>query len=75
MNVASPNKNYIALETETFWKLGARATITTQIFSKRGLDYLGVTTEHESYKNKRDVDVYTQYEMLEAKVPIIFLGT
>jgi hypothetical protein len=31
--------------------------------------------EHDLDKNIGDVDVYTQFEMLKVKVPIIFLGT
>jgi hypothetical protein len=34
-----------------------------------------VATERDLHKNIGDVDVYTQFEMLKVKVPIIFLGT
>jgi len=34
-----------------------------------------VITEHDLYKNIRDVDVCTEFEMRKVKVPIIFLGT
>ena len=34
-----------------------------------------MATEHDLYKNIRDIDVCTEFEMLKVKVPIIFLGT
>jgi hypothetical protein len=34
-----------------------------------------VATEHDLFKNMGDVDVYTEFEMLKVKVPIIFHGT
>jgi hypothetical protein len=34
-----------------------------------------VAIEHDLYKNIRDVDVCTEFEMLKVKVPINFLGT
>jgi hypothetical protein len=34
-----------------------------------------VATEHDLHKNMGDIDVYTEFEMLKVKVPIIFLGT
>jgi len=34
-----------------------------------------VATEHDLYKNIGAIDVCTEFEMLQVKVPIIFLGT
>ena len=34
-----------------------------------------MATEHDLYKNIRDVDVCTEFNMFEVKVLIIFLGT
>ena len=31
--------------------------------------------EHDLYKNMGDIDVCTEFDMFEVKVPIIFLGT
>ena len=42
--------------------------------SKKGLEYLGIATEYNLYKNIRNTDVCTEFEMLEVKVLIIFLG-
>jgi hypothetical protein len=34
-----------------------------------------MATEHKLYKNIGDTDMCTNFEMLEVKVPIVFLGT
>lgn len=31
--------------------------------------------KYKLYKNIGDIDIYTEFEMLEFEVPIIFLGT
>lgn len=36
---------------------------------------LGMATEHDLYKIIKDIDVCTEFEMLQVKVPISFLGT
>ena len=43
--------------------------------SRRGSERSGVATEHDLYENIGDIDVYTEFEMLKVKVPIIFSGT
>jgi hypothetical protein len=40
----------------------------------RGFRYLGVAIAHNLYRNIVNIDVYTEFELLEVKVPIIFLG-
>lgn len=34
-----------------------------------------VATEHDLYKNIRDINAYTDFKMIEVKVPIIFSCT
>jgi len=41
----------------------------------RGFKCLGVAIAHNLYRNIVNIDVYTEFELLEVKVPIIFLGT
>lgn len=36
---------------------------------------LGLAIDHDLYKKNRDIDVYTEFEMLKVKVLIIFLVT
>jgi hypothetical protein len=50
---------------------------TTQMWfvSKKGSEYLRVTTEYNLYKIIKQVEVCTKFKLLKVKVPIIFLGT
>src|SRR5436309_765006 len=42
---------------------------------RSGNSTLGVAIAHDLYRNIVNIDVYTEFELLEVKVPIIFLGT
>ena len=41
---------------------------------RRGFKCLGVAIAHNLYRNIVNIDVYTEFELLEVKVPIIFLS-
>ena len=41
----------------------------------KGLEYLKLATEHNIFKNIRNIDIYIDFEMIKVKVPIKFLGT
>lgn len=70
---------------ELWWRDSVRYKYSTQIrregddenviFSGGGSDCSGVATEHDLCKNIGDIDACTDFEMVEVKVPIIFLGT
>jgi hypothetical protein len=48
----------------------------TMVFSYCKLNIcLGVAIDYDLYKKIRDIDMYTEFKMLEVKVLIIFLGT
>jgi hypothetical protein len=42
---------------------------------RRGLECSGVDAAHDLYRTIGNHDVCTEFELLEVKVPIIFLGT
>ena len=41
----------------------------------KGLEYLNLATEHNIFKNIRNIDMYIDFEMIKVKVPMKFLGT
>lgn len=48
----------------------------TGVFSHYKLNpCLEVATDHDLHRKRTDIDVYTEFEMLKVRVPIIFLGT
>ena len=40
-----------------------------------GSEYLAVAIEHDLYTNIKVIDVCTEFDIFEVKVPIIFFGT
>ena len=39
------------------------------------LEYWALAVKHDVYTNLEDINVCTEFELFEVKVPIIFLGT
>ncbi len=52
--------------------LSANKATRTYIFSGKGLGYLGVATEYNLYTSIEYIDVYTEFEILKFRLPIIF---
>ena len=66
---------YYANERRLSVNQARRRRCERNFLAERGPDCLGVAIAHDLYRTMGNIDVCAESELLEVKVPIVFLGT